>query len=149
MSARLAPEMALVAVPSRCPAVLRRRTLDDEGSETAEIVLVMPVLMALLLLGLQLALWGLAAHAVSLGVAEGGAAARASSRPRDAPAVVVADVHAIAGSLVGSLTVGVRSAPDDFVTVSASGSVPTIFPGLHLHVSAVSTGPVQGFRATG
>jgi hypothetical protein len=58
-------------------------------------------------------------------------------------------VHAIAGSLVASLTVGVQPLPDDFVAVSASALVPTIFPGLHLHVSAVSTGPVEGFRATG
>jgi hypothetical protein len=47
------------------------------------------------------------------------------------------------------LKIGVRSLPDRFVEVSASGDVPTVFPGLHLHVSADSAGPVQGFRASG
>jgi hypothetical protein len=123
---------------------------DDRGAETAEIVVVLPVLMALLVLGLQLAMWGLASHALSLGVAEGGAAARAQlGSPPEATALVKRDVGAIGGSLVGSLKVAIHGLPDDFVAVSATGAVPTIFPGLQFHVSALSTGPVQGFRATG
>jgi hypothetical protein len=130
------------APPERCR--------DDTGSEVVEIVLVLPVLMALLTLGLQLAMWGLAAHALSLGVAEGGATARAQTGdPQAAAATVGKDVHDIAGSLVGSLKIEVRALPDDFVAVSATGVVPTIFPGLDLHVSADSTGPVQVFRASG
>lgn len=134
----------------RAPTQGHRRRLDDTGSEVVEIVLVLPVLMALLTLGLQLAMWGLAAHALSLGVAEGGAIARAQTGgPQAAAAIVSNDVHGIAGSLVGSLKVVVRALPDDFVAVSATGVVPTVFPGLDLHVSADSVGPVQGFRATG
>jgi hypothetical protein len=146
-----------VGVPPGGPALyrregegLRRPHFDERGSETVEIVVILPILMALVVLGLQLAMWGLAAHALSLGVAEGGAEARAQlGGPRDAAIVVEKDVGAIAGSLVGSLTVAVHGLPDDFVSVSASGLVPTIFPGVQLHVSAVSAGPVQGFRATG
>ncbi len=126
-----------------------RRARDDRGSEVVEIVLIVPVLMLLLLLGLQLAVWGLAAHAVSLGVTEGGAVARQLSRTGSAIRTVTADVHAVAGSLVNPLSVAVRPLPGGFVAVSASGVVPSVLPGVHLHVSALSVGPVQGFRATG
>jgi hypothetical protein len=106
--------------------------------------------MALLLLSLQLAMWGLAAHAISLGVAEVGALARTQpGGVRSTVAVVGTDVRAIAGSLVGSVTTVVHTLPNDFLAVSATGTVPTVFPGLHLRVSAVSAGPVQGFRASG
>jgi len=135
--------------PARRAAPGRSR-LEDRGSETLEIILILPALMALVVLGLQLAMWGLAAHALSLGVAEGGAAARAQPRSdRDAETIVARDVHAIAGSLVGSLKIDVRSLPDNFVAVYGIGEVPTIFPGLRLRVSADSAGPVQGFRAGG
>jgi hypothetical protein len=128
----------------------QRRHRDDTGSEVVEIVLVLPAVMALVTLGLQLAMWGLAAHALSLGVAEGGATARArTGDPQAAATTVRNDVHDIAGSLVGSLKIEVRTLPNDFVAVSATGVVPTVFPGLDLHVSADSTGPVQGFRASG
>ncbi len=113
-------------------------------------ILILPALMLMLVVGLQLAMWGLAAHALSLGVAEGGATARAELEGGSrAIATVERDVGTIAGSLVGSLEVRVQALPDDFVAVSASGSVPSIVPGLHLRVDAVSAGPVEGFRASG
>ena len=140
-------------LPASCReagGVPRRQRFDDRGSESIEIVLILPALMALVVLGLQLAMWGLAAHALSLGVTEGGAAARAQlGSNRGAERIVAGDVHAIAGSLVGSLKIDVHTSPDDFVFVSATGRVPSIFPGVHLQVSADSTGPVQGFRAGG
>jgi hypothetical protein len=136
--------------PSRPATTWGRRRIDDAGSESVEIVLVLPALMALIVLGLQLALWGLAAHALSLAVAEGGADARSQfGTDRGAAGIVAGDVHAIAGSLVGSLTVEVRPLPDSFVLVAGAGDVPSIFPGIHLRVSADSVGPVQGFRASG
>jgi hypothetical protein len=126
------------------------RSFDDSGSESIEIVLILPALMALLVLGLQLAMWGLAAHALSLAVAEGGAAARSQQgSDRGAETIVATDVHAIAGSLVDSLKIDVQPLGDRFVEVSATGEVPRIFPGLSLHVSADSAGPVEGFRASG
>lgn len=127
----------------------RERRLDDRGSEAVEVVLIIPVLMLLLLAGLQLALWGLASHALALGVADGGAAAHAQAGSVSAARTVVGDLHAVGGSLVHAVSVAVRDLPDGFIAVSASGAVPSIFPGVHLHVSAVSVGPVQGFRAGG
>jgi hypothetical protein len=111
-------------------------------------VLILPALMAMVVALLQLALWALAAHALSLAVAEAGAAAR-SGQTAVAPAIVRSDVGKIAAGAVGSLTVTVSALPDNFVSVSATGTVPTVLPGLSLHVSATSVGPVQTFRASG
>jgi hypothetical protein len=138
-----------IPLPGRAGA-LHRRSVDDRGSEPVEIVLILPALMALVVLGLQLAMWGLAAHALSLGVAEGGAEARAQlGSDRGAETIVAGDVRAIAGSLVSSLRISVQTLPDSFVIVSATGEVSSIFPGMHLRVFADSAGPAQGFRPTG
>lgn len=143
------------AIPPSEPSVERplnppHRRRGEGGAETIEMILILPALMLLIVVGLQLAMWGLAAHALGLAVAEGGATARAEfGSSSSAEAVVTRDVGSIAGSLVGSLEVHVRAMPDDFVAVSATGSVPSIVPGLDLRVAAVSTGPVQGFRPSG
>jgi hypothetical protein len=136
---------AICRAPGLAPAASREK--DDRGSEVVELVLILPALMALVTALLQLAMWALAAHALSLAVAEGGAAARTGQgSPGD---IVRSDVTKISGNLVGSLDVTVRALPDSFVSVYAVGTVPTILPGVSLHVSADSTGPVQEFRASG
>ena len=60
------------------------------GSSTPELVVILPVLMLLVTLGLQFALWGLASHVLSDSVAQGGALLRADggtdSEAREAPA---------------------------------------------------------------
>ncbi len=140
-------EPAAGAAPHRLCVAARR--LDDRG-ESPELVLVLPVLMGLLLFALQLVLWALAAHALALAVAEGGATARtALGNPTVAASLVRRDVHAVAGSLVGSLDVAVERSPDAVVTVTASGVVLGLLPGIHLHVSAESVGPEQAFHAGG
>ena len=149
-----APRPATPADPLCCgrhhPLSGNRSARDDSGSETVEFVLIVPALMALLVAGLQIAMWALASHAISLAVAEGGAEARAQSgTDQSAAAIVKRDISSLAGSLIGSVSVQVRALPLNFVAVSATGDVPSIFPGVHLQVSAVSAGPLQGFRASG
>ncbi len=134
----------------RAAAAPPARLRSDRGSETVEIVILLPALMLLLTVGMQLALWGLAAHAMSLAVAEGGAEARAESgSPKAAISTVTDEISSIAGLLVDHVSVQVTGLPDNFVEVSATADVPTIFPGLTLQVSADSTGPVQAFRPSG
>lgn len=115
-----------------------------------EIVIVLPALLACITLLMQVAMWGLSAHAVSMAVAEGGATARAEFQGAGAAASVVRhDLAVLAGPLASDPTVSVRLLPGDFVQVQAKARVPTIFPGLHPTVSATSTGPLQQFRASG
>jgi hypothetical protein len=129
-------------------AVLRPR--DDAGSETVEIVVVLPALLLLVVFAMQVAMWALAAHAVALGAAEGGAEARSALGSRAAAvATVRSDIESIAGPIVGVPDVHVNDLPDDFVEISVTGQVPSVVPGVHLTVFARSAGPVQEFRASG
>lgn len=122
----------------------------DAGSATPEIVIVLPALMLLLLLGVQLALWGLAAHALDDAVAQGGAALRTNgSSARGATGLVLGELHAIAGGLVLHPVTTTATLPGGTVALSATGTVPSILLGISLRVSATSTGPVQRFRASG
>ena len=123
---------------------------DDRGSSTAEIVVILPLLMLLLTVGLQFALWALASNALSDSVAQGGAALRADGGNATAARTAVSqELQALGGGLVLRPAVSVQALPDSFASLSASGALPSLIPGEHLTVSAWSTGPEQLFRADG
>lgn len=125
-------------------------TPNDTGSAAVEDVLVVPAAMILFLTAMQFALYGLAAHAVSMAVAEGGAAARsANGGVVAATSLVTADSTALAGGLLISPAVSVREESGSQMVVDMSAQVLSIIPGVHLTVSATSVGPIQQFRATG
>lgn len=130
--------------------VCRRYPSGDGGSATAELLLVFPAVMVMVAVALQLAFYGLAAHALALAVAEGGATARAvTGSPAAAMSLVREDVDRLAGGILGSLDVKVGDAGAGSVTVSARASVVSLLPGLHISVESSSTGPSQVFRASG
>jgi hypothetical protein len=120
------------------------------GSSTAEIVVILPVLMLLITVGLQFALWALASGALTDSVAQGGAALRADGgTPTAARTAALQELQVLAGGLVVQPAVAVGTLPNSFASLSASGSVPSLLPGQHLIVSAESIGPDQQFRASG
>ena len=120
------------------------------GSSTAEIVVILPVLMLLITVGLQFALWALASSAMSDSVAQGGAGLRADGgSATGARVIALQELHTLASGLVERPVVSVGTLPDGIASLSASGSVPSLLPGEHLVVSAESTGPDQQFRASG
>lgn len=126
------------------------RAPGDVGSAVAEIVIVLPTVLIGLGLFIQVAMWGLSAHALSAAVAEAGAAARAEYQGTAvATQVARQDLAALAGPLAAHPSVSVRLLPGNFVQVEAHASVPSIFPGLHPTVASTSTGPLQQFRADG
>jgi Flp pilus assembly protein TadG len=123
---------------------------DDRGSSTVEIVVILPLLMLLLTVGLQFALWALASNALSDSVGQGGAALRADGGNATAARTTVSqELQALASGLVLRPTVSVQALPDSFASLSVSGALPSLIPGEHLTVSASSTGPEQQFRADG
>ena len=128
----------------------RRRRRGERGSSTPELVVILPVLMLLITLGLQFAMWALASHVLSDSVAQGGASLRADggtdSEARD---VTLREIQALASGLVLTPTIVTQTSPDGIASLSATGSVPSLLPGEHLSVSAESTGPEQLFRASG
>jgi Flp pilus assembly protein TadG len=122
----------------------------EEGSSTAELVLVLPVLMLLVAFAMQLALWALASHAVQASAATAGDVARGlGATPAEASAAARAELAAVAGGLVGAPEVQVTTAASGVSVVVVSGSVPSLIPGLHLEVSATSVGPLGEFRGSG
>ncbi|GEM_PF-2902304 len=126
-------------------AACRRR--GEEG--LAAVVVVLPAFLLLVWLALQLALWGLAAHAAQLAAAEGGQAARAFGGGPGAGRAAADRVLAGLGSALEQPIVRVTQGPGGSVTVAVSGRVAPVLPGLPLHVSASSTGPAQRFRDSG
>jgi hypothetical protein len=124
--------------------------LGEEGSSSAEIVLVLPVLMLLVAFAMQLALWALASHAVQASAATAGDVARGlGATPAEATAAARTELAAVAGGLVDSPDVQVTTAASGVSVVVVSGSVPSLVPGLHLEVSATSVGPLGEFRGSG
>lgn len=128
----------------------RCRRRDERGSETAELVLVLPALMLAVALATQVVLWALAAHAVQAAAATAGDTARSlGGTPAAAVAAGRAELDQIAGGLVLSPAVAAAVTAGGDSVVVVSGAVPELFPGVHLHVSATSTGPLGQFRGSG
>jgi nitrogen fixation-related uncharacterized protein len=122
----------------------------DVGSSTPELVVILPVLLLLVTVGLQFALWALASHALSDSVAQGGAALRAEDATSAAArTVTLQQLQALASDLVLRPSVSTQTLPDGIASLSASGTVPSLLPDMSLTVSAESTGPEQRFRASG
>jgi hypothetical protein len=122
----------------------------DRGSAVAEMTLVLPALMLAVALVVQLALWALAAHAVQASAASAGDVARSlGGTPAEAIAAARGELASVGGLLVTSPLVSISASPSGEETVQVAGDVPSLFPGLHLHVSATSVGPAGRFRGTG
>ncbi|HLN07210.1 MAG TPA: hypothetical protein VK217_13090, partial [Acidimicrobiales bacterium] len=89
-------------------------------------------------------------YAVSDSVAEGGAALRAEGGTRLAARdVVLRELAALASGLVLHPNVSVESLGSGIGSLSATGAVPSLLPGVRLLVSATSAAPDQQFRASG
>jgi Flp pilus assembly protein TadG len=124
-----------------------RRGVED-GSTVIEAVLVIPVLMLLLLLVVQFALWSHAAQVAQLAASTGDRTARAVG---GGPAQGVDRAQSILtgpGSDVTSSNVTYSILPGDMVEITVTGSAESILPGLSLPVSAKLVGPVQEFRSS-
>ncbi len=137
-------------LPGACDRSSETPGGSERGSSTAEIVVILPVLMLLITVGLQFALWALASSALTDSVAQGGAALRADGgTPTAARTAALKELQVLVGGLVVQPEVAVGTLPNSFAALSASGSVPSLLPGEHLIVSAESIGPDQQFRASG
>ncbi|MFI6163084.1 TadE/TadG family type IV pilus assembly protein [Micromonospora haikouensis] len=129
-----------------CPRRHRRRLGGDRGSVTTEVVLYAPLLMLLVLLGVQFATWGVAQlavqhaanHALQTTRVEGGTVAAGQA---DAHVVLTQ----VAGSLVSDRQVDITRTIDT-ATVEISATAPRVVPFLTLDVSTRVSAPVERFR---
>jgi hypothetical protein len=124
------------------------RSSDDNGSTTVEAVLVIPLLMGLLVLLLQMALWAHAAQVTQLAASEGDRSARSFG---GGPAAGVNQADSIlqgSGSDLASTNAVVTILPGDLARVTVSGTAMTVFPGFTHTLTAVVVGPIQEFRGS-
>ncbi|HEV2361039.1 MAG TPA: TadE family protein [Acidimicrobiales bacterium] len=129
----------------------RRGHTDHElGGATAELVVVLPALFALICLFVQIAMWAIASHAVQEAASTGGGVARDSNGGAAAGvASARSELAEIAGGLVVSPTVVAAVLPGGQESITVAGSIPSILPGVHLTVSSTNVGPIQAFRSGG
>lgn len=124
-------------------------TRGERGSSTAELVVVLPVLVVLVAAVLQAVVYGLASRALSAAVADGGIRARDGIRGAALASSVCTELEALAGTFVANCRVNVAIAPNDIVTVAATAQVAEVLPGVRLEVASTSNGPASEFRWTG
>ena len=124
----------------------RRRPSADRGSVSAELVIAMPLLLMLILLIAQFALWAHATHIAQAAAAQGLAAARVSNG-------TTATGVTAANQLLTQLGQGPLREPRVAVsrtgqeaTVRVTGSATAVVPFQHLKVHGEAAGPVEVFR---
>lgn len=138
------------AETSRTPGSGTRQRLgqvlrDDRGSATAELAVATPVLLLMLMLIVQFALWSHASHVAQAAAAQGLGAARTlqgtgADGTREASELLV---ELAGGPLADPLVETSRDATT--VTVTVSGTVTPVVPFVVLPVRAVAVGPVERF----
>jgi len=122
-----------------------RRERTDQGS-VVEAVLVIPVMMVILLLVIQCALWAHAAQVAQLAASEGDRAARSPGGGVAAGVGRAQSVLSGPGSDVASASAVVSMLPGGQAQITVTGHALSILPGLSWPVSATQVGPIQEFR---
>lgn len=129
----------------------RTRRRGDRGAGSAELVIAVPLLMLLILLVIQYAVWADAAHVARATAEEALAAARVQGGTAAAGQQRASQVLAQIGTAVltaprVAVTRGAATA-----TVQITGTAERLLPvpGIPLEVHVTVTGPVERFVATG
>lgn len=132
---------------SRAGRAERRRAGGDRGAGSAEIVIAVPLLMLLILLVIQFAIWehaegiahATAEEALAAARVQGGTAASGQQRAAQV-------IRQIGSSVLTGPQVSVTVTPAD-VTVEVTGTAEQVLPipGLTFGVTVTVTGPVERF----
>jgi Flp pilus assembly protein TadG len=134
--------MTLTKARKQCTGLLR----DDGGAVTAEMVIIMPVLLTMVLLLAQATVWWHAAHIAQATAAD----ALAVTRVQNGTAAAGQDEAQRAldqlgrGPLRGAHVTVTRTA--DGARVEVTGTASSVVPFLHLPVRTHASGPVEQFR---
>lgn len=121
------------------------RRLDDRGAASAELVIVMPLVLLVLLAIVQFALWSHATHIAQAAAAQGLAATRTQNGTETAGADSAQGLldELAKGPLRESSAVCERTATS--ASVRITGTAAQIVPFLRLPVHAEAAGPVERF----
>lgn len=146
----MAARHAVPTRPERCPGTRRRVACRQQsGSVSAELVIVTPLLMLLVLLVVQFALWQHAQHIAEAAAQRGAQTARVQGGT-DAQGQTIAETATsqLGANLLVNPSVSVSRA-GGVVRVEISGTAEAVVPFLSLPVRAVVNGPVERFTAPG
>lgn len=142
------PAVTSMALPRRRRGVrqrIRQVVGEDRGSATAELAVATPLLLLMVMLIVQFAMWSHASHVAQAAAAQGLDAARL-------PNGTGADGTRKATGLISQLAGGPLTQPRvdatrdaTSVTVTVSGTVTSVVPFLVLPVRATAVGPVERF----
>jgi Flp pilus assembly protein TadG len=126
----------------------RRRLARDHperGSETLSFVIVFPVLLLVILVTLQTALWFLGRSTALAAAQEGVRAARSGNAPAGAGSTAAtAFATEVGQGMLDDVRVDVRSTAVD-IEVEVTGSVPSLVPGLQFTVVQLARGAKERF----
>ncbi len=117
----------------------------DRGALTLELVIVFPALLLTLMIIAQAAVAYMAQQAALAAARQGVEAARVLNAPAGAgPAAALQFARTVAsGYLTHATATGGGGGPTDQITVT--GVVPSLVPGLVIHVSETAQAPVERF----
>lgn len=139
--------MTPTAASSKAPrdAAVRWLLRADRGSVSAELVIVTPLVLFLLLAIVQFALWSHATHVAQAAAAQGLAAARVQHGTAAGGSAAAQQVLDQLGSSPLTDTHIDTARGADAAWVHVSGHTVAVIPFLHLPVRAEATGPVERF----
>jgi Flp pilus assembly protein TadG len=126
---------------------MNRRFAGDRGAGTTEVVLVTPVLLFLVMLVIQFGLWYHAQHVAQAAADEGARAAKVeNATARDGISRASAFLDQSSTGLINDRNVDATRTLE-VATVTVTGHVAAVVPGLDLSVTAKAVDPVERFRA--
>lgn len=108
-----------------------------------------PVMMLIILVVVQFALWAHASQVVQLAASEGDRAARVAGGGAAVGRSRAEAVLAGSGSTVTSSSIVASVLPAGVVQINVTGFAVSVLPWLHLPVSATQVGAIQQFRTSG
>lgn len=122
-----------------------RRTRDERGVSSVELVLYMPILMILILLTVQFSLYYLGRQAASAVARETARVARVTLDEAEARRVGDQHVRNIGQGILEDHQISIRRTPGDRVRVTVSGRAQEILPFGVPRVSQTVEGPIEQF----
>lgn len=141
-----APARSLRDLGAHRPKITHRAR-GDAGAATAEMVLVTPAMLLLIMIVVQVGLWFHANHVATAAAQEGARAARSIDATADAgQAKADAFLDALGREIIVERSV-VSTRDADQARVEVRGYAVSVVPGVRLPVAAASEGPVERFRA--
>ncbi len=126
---------------------VRRAGADDEGAGSVELVLATPLIMIMLLVVVQLALWGWAEQVAAAAARRGVAAARLNGADAQVGQTTARLITSqLGGHLLDDPQIGVTTPSPTLITVTVTGTAIRYLPGLALHVTARASGTRETYR---